>query len=78
MTNHDNKEDLAVENRETKKESPLSDEVGRKRPSLINIIWGFPGSLLGKEYTCNSGDTGDLGLIPESGRSHGRGHDKPL
>ena len=61
-----------------KKESPVSDEVGRKRPSLINIVWGFPGSSLGKEYTCNSGDAWDLGLIPGSGRSHGGGHGKPL
>lgn len=30
VTNHDNNEDLAVENRGTKKESPVSDEVGRK------------------------------------------------
>ena len=31
---------------------------------------GFPGSLVGKESTCNAGDPS---LIPESGRSTGEG-----
>ena len=31
---------------------------------------GFPGSLVGKESTCNAGDPS---LIPESGRSAGEG-----
>ena len=40
-----------------------------------NIIQGkgFPGGPDGKESTCNAGD---LGLIPELGRSRGGGHDK--
>ena len=29
----------------------------------------FPGGLVGKESTCNVGDTGDAGLMPRSGRS---------
>ena len=33
---------------------------------------GFPGGPDGKESTCNAGD---LGLIPELGRSPGGGHD---
>ena len=39
-----------------------------------NIIQGkgFPGGPDGKESTCNAGD---LGLIPELGRSPGGGHD---
>ena len=35
----------------------------------------FPGGSDGKESTCN---VGDLGLIPEMGRSPGGGHGKPL
>ena len=30
---------------------------------------GFSGWLSGKESTCNAGETGDVGSIPESGRS---------
>ena len=36
---------------------------------------GFPGGLGGKESACN---VGDLGLIPELGRSPGGGHGNPL
>ena len=36
---------------------------------------GFPGSSAGKEPTCNAGD---LGSIPELGRSPGGGHGNPL
>ena len=32
---------------------------------------GFPGGSNSKESTCIAGDTGDLGLIPGSGRSPG-------
>ena len=38
-------------------------------------ILGFPGGSDSKESTCNSGD---LGLIPGSGRSPGEGNDNPL
>ena len=37
--------------------------------------WGFPGGLVGKEFTCNSGD---LGLISGLGRSPGEGNGYPL
>ena len=36
---------------------------------------GFPGGSEGKESACNRGD---LGLIPESGRSPGEGNGNPL
>ena len=36
---------------------------------------GFPGGSDGKESTCNSGD---LGSIPESGRSPGEGNGYPV
>ena len=32
---------------------------------------------VGKESTCNAGDSGDAGLIPGSGRSPGGGHGNP-
>ena len=31
-----------------------------------------------KESICNARDTGDMGLIPGSGRSPGGGHDNPF
>ena len=36
---------------------------------------GFPGGSDGKVSACN---VGDLGLVPESGRSPGEGNGKPL
>ena len=33
---------------------------------------------MGKEPACNAGDTGDLGMIPRSGRSSGEGNGDPL
>ena len=38
---------------------------------LASIGMGFSSSSAGKESTCNEGETGDTGLIPESGRSPG-------
>ena len=35
---------------------------------------GFPGVSVHEESTCNTGDAGDSGSIPGSGRSLGRGH----
>ena len=39
---------------------------------------GFPGGSAGKEFTCNAGDAGDIGLIPGSGKSPGGGPGNPL
>jgi len=36
---------------------------------------GFPGSLVGKESTCNAGDPGS---VPVLGRSSGEGNSNPL
>ena len=44
----------------------------------ININIGFQGGASGKESACNAEDTGDVGLIPGSGRSPGGGNDNPL
>ena len=34
--------------------------------------------LRGKEFSCNAEDSGDMGLIPRSGRCPGGGHGNPL
>ena len=39
------------------------------------LLMGFPGSSEGKE---SAGNAGDLGLIPGSGRSPGKGNGNPL
>ena len=56
---------------------------GRLGPSVY-YIWlfeisyvyeiGFPNGSVGKESTCNTGDAGDVGSIPGSGRSPGDGN----
>ena len=38
----------------------------------------FPGGLAVKEFTCNAEATGDVGSIPELGRSPGVGDGNPL
>ena len=38
----------------------------------------FPGGSVGKEYACNTGDTGDMGLISDLGKSPGGGEGNPL
>ena len=39
---------------------------------------GFPGDSVVKNLPANTGDTGDMCLIPGSGRSPGGGHGNPL
>ena len=39
---------------------------------------GFPGGSVVKEYACNAGDAGDIGLIPGSETSPGEGHGNPF
>ena len=46
-------------------------------PSL-NKSSGFPDSSAGNESTCNVGDTGKVGSIPELGRSPGGRNGNPL
>ena len=63
---------------------PVSDQVSRTIVLGIKINikqkkkkggGGFPGGSVGKEFTCNVGDSGSiLGL----GRSSGRGNGNPL
>ena len=47
---------------------------GRKNRPSLSPLTGFPG----KESSCSARDSGDVGLIPGSGRSPGGGHGKPL
>ena len=42
------------------------------------ILIGKPPWCSGKESTCHTGDAGDLGPIPGSGRSPGGGNGNPL
>ena len=42
---------------------------------LFKLKLGSPGGSDNKEFACN---TGDLGLIPGSGRSHGEGNGNTL
>ena len=44
----------------------------------VILIQGLAQWLSGKESTCNAGATGDVGLIPGSGRSPGEGNGNPL
>ena len=39
---------------------------------------GFPGGTVVKNLPANIGDTGDIGSIPESGRSPGEGNGNSL
>jgi len=47
----------------------------RNSSDLVIFIPHFPGGSDGKESTCNAGD---IGLIPELGRSPREGNDYPL
>ena len=53
-------------------------------PSLSVNPWGirartvFPSDSAGKEFACSSGDSGDTGSIPGSGRPPGKGNGNPL
>ena len=43
-----------------------------------DALGGFPGASAVKSLPANAGDSGDVGSIPGSGRSPGRGHGNPL
>ena len=44
----------------------------------ICMYRGFPGGSVCKKSACKAGDEGDVGLIPELGRSPGGGNGNPL
>ena len=43
-----------------------------------SVVWEFPRWHSGKESDCNTGNSGEGGSIPGSGRSPGGGHGNPL
>ena len=52
-------------------------------PNVFEVVYkiklGFPGGTGGKEPTCQCRlDVRDMGSIPGSGRSFGRGHSHPI
>ena len=68
-----------VKNSSAMRETPVQF-LGRvdplKRDRLLTpVILGFPGGSDGKEFACNAGD---LGSIPELGRSPAEGNGNPL
>ena len=44
----------------------------------IYLSWDIPGGSDSKESACNAGGIRDVGLIPGSGRSPGKGNGDPL
>ena len=40
-------------------------------------MWGFPGGSVVKNLPANARDSGDMGLMPGSGRSLGEGNGNP-
>ena len=55
-------------------EGGLEIKVSLQATALV----GFPNGSVGKESTCNAGDTGDAGSIPGLGRSFEEGNGNPL
>ena len=54
---------------------PLVRKIPWRREWLpTSLRLGFPGVSVGKESACKTGNTGDTGLIPGTGRSPGGGH----
>ena len=46
---------------------------------LLGVLqMGFPDGSVDKESTCNTGDIGNVGLIPGSGGTPGGGNGNPL
>ena len=51
---------------------------GNSRVSIRTQLMGFPGGTVVKNLPANIGDTGDVGSIPESGRSPREGNGNSL
>ena len=54
------------------RESGMTEQLSKKKKK--SICWGFPHGSVGKESTCNAGDTGNSGSILGWGRSPGGGN----
>ena len=52
--------------------------VNLRQTAVLTSERASPGGPMGKESTCNAGDTEDVGSITGLGRSHGGGHGNPL
>ena len=66
---------------EAQRESGAQEDSGSKKLVTVRSLTrsrGLPGGSDSKESACNAKDTGDVGLIPELGRSPGGGHGNPL
>ena len=66
---------------EAQRESGAQEDSGSKKLGTVRSLTrsrGLPGGSDSKESACNAKDTGDVGLIPELGRSPGGGHGNPL
>ena len=62
-------------------DSGAQEDSGSKKLVTVRSLTrsrGLPGGSDSKESACNAEDTGDVGLIPELGRSPGGGHGNPL
>ena len=55
--------------------STLENLISKIEGNLYRPLLGFPGGSDGKESACKAGD---LGLIPQSGRSPGEGNGNPF
>ena len=57
-----------------RKESDMTEQLHFHLHFLIHSVRGFPGSSAGRESVCS---VGNLGAIPELGRSRGEGNGYP-
>ena len=55
----------------------LCDPVDCSMPSSLSLYISSHDGSAGKEFSCNAGDTGDVGSIAGSGRLLGEGNGKP-
>ena len=53
-------------------------EIGTDIYTLLCLKWASQVALVVKKLPANAGDAGDMGLIPELGRSPGGGNGNPL
>ena len=58
--------------------APLSRALSPSNMILWVFLWGFPVGSVVKNLSANTGNTGDAGLIPGSGRSPRGGNGNPL
>ena len=57
---------------------PEEMRVNLRQTAVLTSERASPGGPMGKESTCNAGDTEDVGSVSGLGSSHGGGHGNPL